>query len=100
MLEKDQIMEIPAKQRMERQETLAKEKSEEYKAALQRAVTLDVPHAISPSRYGTFDDDVSDASLGSSSKNGRQETLDELMSRLFDNDGSGHIVLKRSHSGL
>ncbi|XWS61183.1 hypothetical protein CRYUN_Cryun07bG0103800 [Craigia yunnanensis] len=56
ILEKDRIMEIPAKQRMERQETLAREHSEEYKAALQRAVTLSVPHAYSPSQYGTFDE--------------------------------------------
>lgn len=54
MLEKDRITEIPAKQRMERQETLAREHVEEYKAALQRAVTLSVPHAYSPSQYGTF----------------------------------------------
>lgn len=56
MMEKDHIMEIPVKQRMERQETLAKEHSEAYKAALQRAVTLDVPHAYSPSQYGTFNE--------------------------------------------
>nr|GFB24388.1 alpha/beta hydrolases superfamily protein [Tanacetum cinerariifolium] len=37
MLEKDPIMEIPPKQKMERQETLAREHSDEYKAALQRA---------------------------------------------------------------
>ena len=49
-------MEIPTKQRMERQKTLAKEHTEEYKAALQRAVTLAVPHAYSPSPYGTFDE--------------------------------------------
>ncbi|KAJ6889514.1 hypothetical protein NC652_030314 [Populus alba x Populus x berolinensis] len=46
MVEKDHIMEIPAKQRMERQETLAREHSEEYRAALQRAVTLSVPMPI------------------------------------------------------
>ena len=33
-------MEIPAKQRMERQETLAREKSEEYKAAITTPSTL------------------------------------------------------------
>ncbi|XWS48454.1 hypothetical protein CRYUN_Cryun13aG0078400 [Craigia yunnanensis] len=56
MLEKDRIMEIPAKQRMERRVTLAREHSDEYKAALQRPVTLSVPHAYSPSQYGTFDE--------------------------------------------
>ena len=43
--------------RMERQETLTKEKCGEYRAALQRAVTLAVPHAYQPSQYGTFDEE-------------------------------------------
>ena len=68
MLEKDQIMEIPTSQRMERQQTLAKEHSEEYRAALQRAVTLSVPHAYTPFQYGTFDEgDNSSESSGKSS---------------------------------
>ncbi|PON51727.1 Mono-/di-acylglycerol lipase [Parasponia andersonii] len=98
--EKDHIMEIPAKQRMERQETLAKEKSEEYKAALQRAVTLAVPHAYSPSQYGTFDDEggssagstPGESSFDSSRKTKGKETWDELIERLFDKDDSGHIT--------
>ncbi|XP_063936599.1 uncharacterized protein LOC108225508 isoform X2 [Daucus carota subsp. sativus] len=56
LLEQDPITEIPAKQKMERQKTLDKEHSKEHKAALRRAVTLAVPHAFSPSRYGTFED--------------------------------------------
>ena len=54
MLENDSIMEIPVKQKMEQQETLASEHTEEYMAALQRAVTFSMPHAYSPSAYGTF----------------------------------------------
>ncbi|XP_022757326.1 uncharacterized protein LOC111304726 isoform X1 [Durio zibethinus] len=54
ILEKDGIMQIPAKQKMERQESLARELGEEYKAALQRAVALDIPQAYLPSSYGTF----------------------------------------------
>lgn len=107
MLEKDRIMEIPAKQKMERQETLAREHIEEYKAALQRAVTLSVPHAYSPSQYGTFDDESEDgenshkssgeSSVGSSAKNKSKESWNELIERLFDKDESGHMVLKKSH---
>ncbi|KFK34698.1 hypothetical protein AALP_AA5G180100 [Arabis alpina] len=56
MLEKEKTMEIPEMQRMERQESLAREHNMEYRAALRRAVTLDVPHADSmSSEYGTFD---------------------------------------------
>ncbi|KAH9325131.1 hypothetical protein KI387_005309 [Taxus chinensis] len=43
MIERDKAMEIPSEQRMQRQQTLAKEHAQEYKAALQRAVTLRVP---------------------------------------------------------
>ncbi|KAL6347309.1 hypothetical protein AAG906_013745 [Vitis piasezkii] len=56
ILGKDKIMEIPAKQKMDRHETLKREYSEEYKAALQMAVTLTVPRACSPSQCGTFSD--------------------------------------------
>ncbi|KAJ4951249.1 hypothetical protein NE237_028081 [Protea cynaroides] len=96
MLERDRIMEIPAKQRMERQESLAKEKSEEYKAALKRAVTLAVPYAYSSSPYGTFDkhEDSSstsgEASLETSRKR-RKESWDDFIGRLFDKDESDLI---------
>lgn len=112
MLEKDQIMEIPVKQRMERQETLEKEHTEEYKAALKRAVTLAVPHAFSPSQYGTFDEQHDDdeegqesnvssrgdtSSVSSSHGKSKNESWDELIERLFDRDESGYMTLKRSH---
>lgn len=105
MLEKDRSMEIPAKQKMERQETLAREHSEEHKAALQRAVTLAVPDAYSPSPYGTFNDNNNEeeaaehsdtSSTGSSKRSSKRETWDELIERLFDRDESGHMVLKKS----
>ncbi|GAU32388.1 hypothetical protein TSUD_44310, partial [Trifolium subterraneum] len=62
MLEKDDTMEVPAKQIMERQETMTRH-SQEYRAALQRAKTLDVPHAYAPpSEYGTFDEEGEESS--------------------------------------
>ncbi|KAL0403151.1 UNVERIFIED_CONTAM: hypothetical protein Sradi_1955900 [Sesamum radiatum] len=103
MREEDHVLEIPAKQRMERQKTLAKEHREEHEAALHRAVTLAVPHAFLPSQYGTFaekDDDASmntagDSSTGSSAKSTRKESWYELIDRLFERDESGHMVLKK-----
>ncbi|KAI3471145.1 hypothetical protein Pfo_027808 [Paulownia fortunei] len=103
MREKDHTLEIPAKQKMERQKTLAKEHREEHKAALHRAVTLAVPHAFSPSEYGTFDEkddddshnSVGDSSTGPSTKSKTKESWDELIERLFDRDESGHMVLKK-----
>ncbi|KAJ7969937.1 Sn1-specific diacylglycerol lipase alpha [Quillaja saponaria] len=103
MLEKDHTMQIPGKQRMERQETLARH-GQEYKAALQRAVTLDVPLAYSPSTYGTFDEregeensqrSQEESSVDSSKKSKKNETWDELIERLFDKDESGHMLQKQ-----
>ncbi|KAH7850074.1 hypothetical protein Vadar_027513 [Vaccinium darrowii] len=105
MMEKERIMEIPPQQRMERQASLAKEHGEEYKAALQRAVVLDVPQAYSPSLYGTFreveeggDPDSSSSQKESpfTSPDRRKESWDEFVDRIFDIDESGHMVLKKS----
>ncbi|KAL9240462.1 hypothetical protein vseg_014678 [Gypsophila vaccaria] len=107
--EEDGVMEIPVQQKMERQQTLAKEHNQEYKAALQRAVTLSVPHACSSSEYGTFFEDHEDeGSLSdgpfpqsatpdtSSKQRKRRESWDEMVARLFDKDESGHLVPKKS----
>lgn len=52
LLEKERVMDVPPAQRMQRQDSLSKH-MEEYRAAIERAVALDIPHAYSPS-YGTF----------------------------------------------
>ncbi|KAG8391829.1 hypothetical protein BUALT_Bualt01G0227700 [Buddleja alternifolia] len=57
MIESERIMGIPPAQRMERQTSIAKEHMNEYRAAIERAVALDVPQAAySPTSYGTFQD--------------------------------------------
>ncbi|KAH1042892.1 hypothetical protein GYH30_024972 [Glycine max] len=99
MLEKDETIEAPAKQKMERQETLTRH-NDEYKAALQRAKTLDVPHAYTPpSEYGTFDDEGEENSTRSqgesSNKSSVDESWDALIERHFDKDEHGHTVLKK-----
>ncbi|CAH1445548.1 unnamed protein product [Lactuca virosa] len=102
MLEEDPIMEIPVKQKMERQETLAKEHGEEYAAALQRAVKLAVPHAVLPSQYGTFQDS-SDGEVSGGELSRRVMvggSWDELIESLFEKDESGHMVFKRPHSSI
>ncbi|XP_062090329.1 uncharacterized protein LOC133796710 [Humulus lupulus] len=103
MLEEYRIMEIPEKQRMERQEFLVREHSEEYRAALQRAVALDIPHAISSSPYGTFHENEegenSSRSAGEMSIlsfRKLRESWDSFIERLFDVDESGHMVFKRA----
>lgn len=102
MLEKDQVMEIPAQQKMERQVSIVREHSEEYKAALQRAVALDIPHAYSSSPYGTFHEiDVGESSGRSSREDSsitskkRKESWDDFVERLFDVDETGQMVFKK-----
>jgi hypothetical protein len=56
MMERDHSMEIPSKQRMERQETIAKHHSKDHKDALEKALSLNMPHEFPP-YYGTFDKD-------------------------------------------
>lgn len=70
MVEKDGVMRVPAKQKMVRHESLAREHSEEHKAALQRAVALDIPQAYSPSTYGTFHEMEGARCSGGSSERG------------------------------
>lgn len=105
MMEKHRIMEIPPKQRMARQESLAREHSVEYKAALQRAVALEIPLAQSPSQYGTFNEtrqgETSGGSEGESSilqSNRGTEGWDDFVKRFFDFDESGQVVFKRPAS--
>lgn len=107
MREEDDAMEIPPKQKMERQLTITREHNQEYKAALYRAASLSVPDSYS-SEYGTFDDhedetEHSDGSFqerssGGSSTRNKKETWDELVARLFDKDESGHLIPKKLHS--
>ncbi|XP_072977487.1 uncharacterized protein [Typha angustifolia] len=101
MLEKEEIMEIPAKQRMERKETLQREHNEEHRAALRRAVTLSVPDAQPPSAYGTFDEKSAEGGEGSpslSASSRQRMRWDELIERVFEKDESGHMVLRKSIS--
>ncbi|KAM0945124.1 putative triacylglycerol lipase [Dioscorea sansibarensis] len=98
MLEKERIMELPVTQRMERQQTLAREHSEEHKAALRRAVTLSVPDAYSPSVYGTFDENFRRVTgeVSTSSSTRCRMSWDELIERVFEKDDSGQMVPRKS----
>ncbi|KAJ4826391.1 hypothetical protein Tsubulata_025170 [Turnera subulata] len=102
MLEKDPIMEIPANQRMERQASLAREHSEEYEAAVQRAVALDIPYAYLSSPYGTFLEAEGESSGGSSVETSllsfkkMRERWDNFVERFFDVDESGRMVFKHT----
>ncbi|KAK7349517.1 hypothetical protein VNO77_06951 [Canavalia gladiata] len=94
MLDQDQHMEIPAEQRMERHESVAREHSEEHRAALRRAAALDIPQAYSPSSYGTFHE----MDVGEDSGRSRDKGWNEFVGRLFDVDDSGHMVFKKTYT--
>ncbi|KAI3951215.1 hypothetical protein MKW92_011854 [Papaver armeniacum] len=102
MLEKDQSMEIPAKQRITREESLTRE-HEEYRAALKQAALLSIPNSFSPSQYGTFadqDDDEWDirrhihrpsggeSEAGGSSMGSSKKSWDRLSEILFVKDNN------------
>ena len=92
MLQEDQNMETPSSQRMERQATLKREHNEEHRAALRRAVTLEVPDAYSPSVYGTFEDSsrgAAEVSSASSSTARQKISWDKFIERVFEKDESG-----------
>ncbi|KAL9234472.1 hypothetical protein vseg_009342 [Gypsophila vaccaria] len=101
MMENEGVMEIPPNQRMERQERLAREHSEEYREALRRAAALDVPHSYVPSPYGTFNDSETGVRLDSSSSERSlaasrwRDSWNDFVGRLFEKDESGHMVLKK-----
>lgn len=107
MIEKEDALAIPRLQRMERQATLKGEHREEHRAALERAVSLNVPRAAS---YGTFDsdkfnwDDNEEDSLtasecGDSSQargmSQQRRNWENLLDKLFVRDAAGKIALKR-----
>ncbi|EEF50522.1 uncharacterized protein LOC8261872 [Ricinus communis] len=105
MLEKDHIMGIPIEQRMEREESIAREHSEEYEAALQRAIALDIPQAYPSSPYGTFHE-MAEGETSGSSRGGisllsfrkLKEHWDDFIDRLFEVDESGRMVFKKQVS--
>ncbi|MQM07775.1 hypothetical protein Taro_040616 [Colocasia esculenta] len=98
MLEKEQTMQIPTVQQMERQKSVAREHNEEYKAALYRAVSLAIPYAVSPSAYGTFDESsATSVEISPASRKSRErESWGELIGRIFEIDESGQMVLRKS----
>lgn len=108
MQKEETNMNIPPKQKMERQETLERDHNEEHRAALRRAVMLAVPHAFNPiPEYGTFDESSHNETGTSNNLDGSQfvsklksqgVSWNELIDSLFDRDESGRMVLRPSTS--
>ncbi|XP_010932578.2 uncharacterized protein [Elaeis guineensis] len=98
----------PLQQKMERKQSLERE----HRDALERAVTLNIPHAVPPTEQPSDDTDPTpsenqdeatlhskqdEATSHSSSKSGRTN-WDELVEKLFTRNASGGLVLKKDIS--
>ncbi|KAI0524862.1 hypothetical protein KFK09_004252 [Dendrobium nobile] len=86
----------PAQQIMSRKQSLKRE----HRDALERAVSLNVPHAISPTEESTAvvvscSHAENQEEMATSSKSGGKTNWDELVKKLFTRSQSGHLVLKK-----
>ena len=98
----------PAQQKMERKQTLEKE----HLDALERAVSLHVPHAVSPAEEATAEVSLEsseetskapersqdEAASRSDSKSSGRTNWQELVEKLFTRNESGNLVLKKDIS--
>lgn len=83
---------------MERKQTFEKE----HKDALERAVTLNVPHAVPPTEAsteedtseGAFAESQNEETSSSNLKSSGKPNWNELVEKLFDRSESGNLVLK------
>ncbi|MQL95150.1 hypothetical protein Taro_027809 [Colocasia esculenta] len=86
----------PPQQKMERMVTMAKE----HKDALERAVSLNIPHAVAPEEEptrateATTSENQSGATSRSDLKSSGRPNWDELVKNLFERSNSGALVLK------
>lgn len=78
-------------ERMERKETLA----EEHKAALVRAVTLKIPHAVAPPEGPSGAAEETAASDAAGPRPTGKPNWEQLVQKLFDKGPSGALILKK-----
>ncbi|KAJ3694840.1 hypothetical protein LUZ60_000217 [Juncus effusus] len=76
---------------MERKESL----KQEHRIALEKAVSLKVPHAVDPDDDGSLDASISEAAMSSSNPAGRRTNWDELVQKLFTKSESGGLTLNK-----
>lgn len=116
MIERYNPIEIPPTQKMERRESILKEHEQELKNALEKAVTLKIPHAFAPSNAieteskeeVILDDQgnlVCDSSKAEELPSDTQaakthSNWDELIDRLFEKEESGRTILKKNMESI
>lgn len=100
-------MQIPVEQKIVRQKSIVEDHDEEYRAAIMKAASLNIPMSPSPS-YGTFHDtEEGESSTGSGmegspsgwSFKGMRRKWDQFIDCHFPvNDHSEHIIFKKNES--
>ena len=96
MMESENAMAPPPQQKMERLQSF-----EEHKSALQRAKTLDVPHAADLSEEEILEDGSTAPPSDTHSetttepKSAGRTSWDALMEKLFTRDEDGKLIVKK-----
>lgn len=90
----------PKIQKLERLQTIEKE----HKDALERAVSLNIPHATTDTEdkeessleksAEACQDEIEDASQSKSAQTGRETSWDEVVKKLYNRNESGKLLLK------
>lgn len=98
---KPETITVPPKiQKLERIQTIEKE----HKDALERAVSLNIPHAVSTAEESTEDDetetepsqaDKRDTPKAKPDTSSRGTNWDEVVEKLFKRSESGNLILKK-----
>lgn len=83
----------PKEKRMERLNTLEKE----HKDALERAVSLNIPHAVSAAEEEQGEEECNNA--GTSEPKSKKKNWDEVVEKLFHRSNSGEFVLNENVDG-
>ncbi|XP_010551782.1 PREDICTED: uncharacterized protein LOC104822315 [Tarenaya hassleriana] len=88
MREKETVREAPKVKRMERKKTIERE----HKDALERAVSLNIPHAVASSAEED-DGGETETTAGGGGGSGKKANWDQVVEKLFKRSDSGELVL-------
>lgn len=87
------VTKAPQEKRMERLNTLEKE----HKDALERAVSLNIPHAVSAAEEEEEEEECNNAEA--SEPKSKKKNWDEVVEKLFHRSNSGELVLNENVDG-
>lgn len=89
------VTKAPKEKRMERLNTLEKE----HKDALERAVSLNIPHAVSAAEEQEEEEEEECNNAEASEPKSKKKSWDEVVEKLFHRSNSGELVLNENVDG-